>query len=129
MRPTPDEIVRRISVLLGGKSVRWTPAAQAVGDYDGRDRTVEVFEVEAREQRPLLRRLRPERKRIEDVIGGPLIVLFHTPAETRRLFPEMSSRARYPALAQKIASWTRPAHEGDRSVEPQDVERFTIEAA
>ena len=34
-----------------------------------------------------LRALRPE---IERLIGGSLILIFHTPAETERLYPEVS---------------------------------------
>jgi hypothetical protein len=40
-----DEPLRRISELLGGRSVRW--AQDVIGDYDGRDRTLEVFDARA----------------------------------------------------------------------------------
>jgi hypothetical protein len=93
--PSPRDLVpAQISALLGGRPTRWVPASRLVGDYDGRDRTLEVFDADAREQRALLRRLRPLRAEFERQIGGPLIVLFHTPSETARLYPEVRSLRR-----------------------------------
>lgn len=65
---------------------------------DGRDRTIEVFDAPASEQRALLRLLRPARAEIEAALGGPLIVVFHTPRETERLYPEVSAARRYREL-------------------------------
>jgi hypothetical protein len=93
---TRDEIPDRISELLDGRPTRWTPAERLLGDYDGRERTLDVFDAHAVEQRSLLRQLRPLRGAIEQVIGGPLIVLFHTPRETRRLYPNVQCVHRGP---------------------------------
>ncbi|MBI5481922.1 MAG: hypothetical protein HY906_23915 [Deltaproteobacteria bacterium] len=76
-----------ISGVLEGRPVRW--ASAAVGDYDGRERTLEVFLADAAEQRPLLRLLRPLRPALEAGVGGPVVVVFHTWAETFRLYPEV----------------------------------------
>jgi hypothetical protein len=77
-----------ISKLLD-KPTRW--ATGVVGDYDGRDRTIEVFCAAAEEQRSLGRRLRPLAPLIEAAIGGPAVYIFHTPAETRRLYSEVAT--------------------------------------
>jgi hypothetical protein len=76
----------RVAELLDGRPTRWVPQERLVGDYDGRDRTLEVFDAAARDQRELLRRLRVIREKVEQQIGGPLTVLFHTPGETERLY-------------------------------------------
>lgn len=84
-----DEIPRRVSDVLGGRPTRWLSDARAVGDFDGRERTLEVFGADADDQRALLRRLRPMRPEIEQALGGPLVVVFHTTDESVRLYPEI----------------------------------------
>jgi hypothetical protein len=59
-----------------------------MGDYDGRDRTLEVFNADSGEQRDLLRRLRPIRSELEPIVGGSVIVIFHTRSESARLYGE-----------------------------------------
>ena len=86
-----DALARRISDLLRGRPVRW--ARNAVGDYDGRDRTLEVFNADAGEQRELFRALRPIRQEMEAVAGGPVIVIFHTRAESARLYSDFVRQA------------------------------------
>jgi len=81
-----DEFMRRISDLLNGRPVRW--AEDVIGDYDGRDRTLEVFNADPAEQGDLFRRLRPVRKEMEVLAGGPVIVIFHTRTESVRLYAD-----------------------------------------
>jgi len=81
-----DEFMRRISDLLDGRPVRW--AGDVVGDYDGRDRTLEVFNADPAEQGELFRRLRPVREEMEALAGGPVIVIFHTRTESARLYSD-----------------------------------------
>ena len=86
-----EELARRIRGVLSGRPVRW--AQNVLGDYDGRDRTLEVFNADAAEQRELFRSLRPLRKEMEVVAGGPVIVIFHTRAESARLYSDFVERA------------------------------------
>ena len=81
-----DDLARRISGLLRGRPVRW--AKHPLGDYDGRDRTLEVFNADAGEHRELFRAMRPIRQEMEAVAGGPVIVIFHTRAESARLYSD-----------------------------------------
>jgi hypothetical protein len=85
-----DEFVQRISDLLGGRPVRW--AQDVVGDYDGRERTLEVFNADLGEQDDLFRRLRPVRKEMELFARGPVIVIFHTRSESARLYSDVPDR-------------------------------------
>ena len=122
-------IVRRVADLVGGRAVRWLPADRAFGGYDGRENTLEIFNVEAKEQRSLLRSVSPGRAEIERAIGGPLIVVFHTPSETSRLYPGLSFRHSYQALATSIGKWMERDHSAAPAVEPEQVVRFTLETA
>ena len=81
----------RLSDLLDGRPVRW--AEHVAGDYDGRDRTLEVFNADPAEQRELFRRLRPVRKEMEALAGGPVIVIFHTRTESARLYSDFVEQA------------------------------------
>jgi hypothetical protein len=128
MTLTREQVPERVSDLFEGRPARWVPAAKAVGDYDGRERTLEVFEADAREQRDLLRRLRGVRPELERAIGGPLVIVFHTVAETQRLYPEVRAE-RYRALAERIAEWMTLDHSDDPAFDPNDIARLTIEAA
>jgi hypothetical protein len=88
---TSGELAMRISDALSGRPVRW--AKNVVGDYDGRDRTLEVFNADAREQRDLLRRLRPLQAEMAATAGGPVIVIFHTRDESARLYSDFIKSA------------------------------------
>lgn len=82
------DVPRRVAEVLG-RPARWAATADSIGDYDGREHTLDVFDAEAREQLALLRALRAERAELERAAGGPLIVIFHTKAETRRLYGDV----------------------------------------
>lgn len=124
-----EEIPGWVSALFGGRTVRWAPAERRIGDYDGNDRTLEVFDAPASEQRSLLRRLRPVRSDIEQAIGGPLIVIFHTPGETERLYPEVSTAWRYRELAARMEEWTTSTRSDQRAYDPDDIASLTVGAA
>lgn len=80
-----EQILLRVTELLDDRPVRWSDPGQFIGDYDGRERTLEVFNADAAEQRDLLRRMRPIREELEAVAGGPVVVVFHTRTESARL--------------------------------------------
>ncbi len=89
MTMTRDDVPDVVSGLLGGRPVRWASPELACGDYDGRERTLDVFLADPAEQLPLLRIVRPIRRELEVAAGGPIIMIFHTPSETRRLYPDL----------------------------------------
>jgi len=49
---------------------------------------LEVFNADAGEQRDLLRRLRPIRSELGLIVGGAVIVIFHTRSESARLYAD-----------------------------------------
>ena len=76
----PVPLMSRLVAAFDGRPVRW--AAAQLGDYDGRDRTLEVFNADPSEQRDLVRRLRPLRAALERDAGGPVVLVFHTRAQS-----------------------------------------------
>lgn len=85
---TREELLPVIIAAFEGRPVRWAEA-HALGDYDGRERTLEVFNADARDQLELLTRFRSLRPAVESVAGGPVIVIFHTTRETTRLYADV----------------------------------------
>ena len=55
MTTSREDWALRVRELMQGRPVRWAGAPELVGDYDGRERTLEVFNANASEQRALLR--------------------------------------------------------------------------
>jgi hypothetical protein len=83
-----EQLARKISFLMGERPVRWADQRRFLGDYDGRDRTLEVFNADPLEQRDLVRRMRPLRHELEEVAEGPVVIIFHTRSESARLYSE-----------------------------------------
>lgn len=86
-----EHVLPRISAAFEGRPVRWADD-DVLGDYDGRERTLEVFNADAREQLELLHRFRPLRPDVEQLAGGPVVVIFHTTKETARLYAEFIAK-------------------------------------
>ncbi|MCB9587927.1 MAG: hypothetical protein H6718_21155 [Polyangiaceae bacterium] len=87
---TREEWAERIQAFTG-RPVRWAPADQLWGDYDGRNNTIEIFNVDGPEQRELYHRLRSLREDLESKLGA-LIVIFHTRKESQRLYSDFITR-------------------------------------
>ena len=85
---TREDVPRRVAEL-SGRPVRWASRGRSLGDYDGRERTLEIFNADPGEQRTVLRELRTERSDLERAAGGPLVIVFHTSSETRRLYADV----------------------------------------
>jgi len=92
-----DQVPEVVSRALGDKPVRWAPRGSSIGDYDGRDATLDIFDAPAGDQLMLLRRLREIRDDIDTAAGSAVVFVFHTPSETRRLYPELGAGRASPA--------------------------------
>jgi hypothetical protein len=77
------KILRAVSRAMGDRPVRWGDSPFA---YDGHERTVEVFNADAEEQRELRKALRPLRDELNELAGGPLVLIFHTRLQTERFY-------------------------------------------
>ena len=59
---------------------RWASERTTRGDFDGRGNTIELFGVPVAEQRLRHRTLAPLRRWAEELLGGHLIIVQHSPA-------------------------------------------------
>lgn len=82
-----DRVPFIVSRLLEWRPVRW---ATLVGDYDGRERTLEVFNADPRDQRRFLVEIDKNRKALANAAGGPLIVIFHSVSQTEERYREFA---------------------------------------
>lgn len=112
-----------VSERLDRRPVRW---GQGLGDFDGHERTLEIFEADAREQRALLRALRPWREALDQAADGPVVIVFHTRAESRRLYREFVDRWHRRVLAGRVAEWIVEDADTDPAFEPADVEPLRL---
>jgi hypothetical protein len=85
---TRTEVPYVVSKLMGDRPARWAPAALLVGDYDGRERTLEVFNAEPKDQLDLRKALRPVRSAIQEAAGGPVVIIFHTEKESAKRYAD-----------------------------------------
>ena len=67
-----------VSRIIEGRPVRWAPPKRNLGDFDGRERTLQVFNADAKDQRRLLDEIDRHRAPFEEAAGGPLVVVFHS---------------------------------------------------
>lgn len=79
-----EDVPFYVSRLMGDRPVRWAPPELRRGDYDGRERTLEVFLADAAEQLALLEAIGEEGwAKLEAAAGGAIVYIFHTKKESR----------------------------------------------
>jgi hypothetical protein len=71
-------VLLTVSELVEGRPVRWLPEDRRVGDYDGCDRTLQVFCADPKDQRRLLDKIDEHRDVLEKAAGGPMVLVFHS---------------------------------------------------
>jgi hypothetical protein len=70
-----------------GRPARWAPPESILAAYDGWERTLQVFNAESREQIGLLEQLEPNRPILDELAGGPIVVIFLSSAQSARHLP------------------------------------------
>ncbi len=112
-----------VSGLIGGRPVRWAPTERLVGDYDGRERTLEIFNADVPEQRPILEAVDRERLRLEKAAGGPLVLVFHSVKQSKTRHQEFLTffESLFPVIealpAPALVPWC-PDEPGSRTDDP-----------
>ncbi|HYO52502.1 hypothetical protein [Archangium sp.] len=70
--------------IVGGRPVRWADGRTTLGDFDGREWTLELFDIPLNERRLLQDPLWALRKQVWEQMGRALVFIFHTPEATER---------------------------------------------
>lgn len=73
-----------------GRPVRWVDEGLG-GDFEGRETTLEIFDVQDDDQKTLFVELSALRNEARQILGERLRILFHTPEATTRLYPGVRS--------------------------------------
>jgi hypothetical protein len=82
------EFIRmRVAGLLGGRPVHWADERTSRGDFDGREWTLDLFDVAHEEQREAHARLWKLKRLLWEKMRISLTFIFHSPADTDRLYP------------------------------------------
>jgi hypothetical protein len=121
-----NTIPARVSELLDRRPVRW---GEMAGDFDGREHTLEVFDADAGEQRGLLRRLRHVRAELDEAAGGRLVIVFHTRAESRRLYADVIDGWYRQVLANRVVAWIEERSDVDPPLRATDIEPLGLREA
>ena len=86
MVDTKEFLRRKFQKIASGRPVRWTDQQTSVGDFDGRDWTVEIFDVPASERRDLRAKLWPAREHVRHTLGAHIRFVFHTSEATDKYY-------------------------------------------
>lgn len=90
-----EEVLQRLAVATGFRyPLRWADDRTTLGDYDGRDLTIEVFNISSNRQRAFFGELRQLRRELEDEFGRPVTFIFHTPEVTARHYAHLFAELR-----------------------------------
>lgn len=84
-----EAIRLRFVAATGGRPVEWSDDRTSRGDFDGREWTLEVFDVPAVEERSLHRSLWPLREEVRKKHRLHLALIFHTPEATEKRYAWM----------------------------------------
>lgn len=119
-----DEVPSAVSRRLSGRPVRWATREQLVGDYDGRERTLEVFLADAKDQMALRAAIEVIRSDVAEAAGGPIVLIFHTTKESQRLHAAFLREFASPRPVAKVTRAILQLGEGayeDRSVKRDEM--------
>jgi hypothetical protein len=78
------EDVPAVVAQLSRRPVRWAPEEALLGQYDGDERTLQIFNAELGDQLRLLEQLEPYRPWLERSAGGPIVVIFFSVKQSLR---------------------------------------------
>lgn len=71
------------------RPVRWAVEAPPQGDFEDRESTIEIFDVQDFDQQRTFATLGPLRRKARELLGRSVRVLFHTPQATTRYYADV----------------------------------------
>lgn len=92
-----EDIPFAVSRLIGNRPVRW---AKSVGDYDGRERTLQVFNADVSDRRALDEAIDSCRSLFELAADGPFVIIFYSTSQSAERYAD-------------FIAWWQPFEEDD----------------
>jgi len=108
--------------------LRWADERTTLGDFEGRELTVDVFNIPLNEQNDLYRKLRPLRNELRFELAQRIVFVFHSPEETTRHYSSLFPRLISTEIGQTVHIMVSEGGSGDR-FEHQTGLHFSMEAA
>lgn len=94
-----DDLLRNLSIRTRLRyPLRWADDQTSLGDFDGRDLAIDVFNIPPQEQRAFFSDLRSIRKELHQRLGHTVTFVFHTPEATAQYYTHLSSQITNAAL-------------------------------
>jgi hypothetical protein len=94
-----DDLLRDLSISTRLRyPLRWADDQTSLGDFDGRDLAIDVFNIPSQEQRAFFRDLRSIRKELQQHLGHTVTFVFHTPEATAEYYAHLFSKITDAAL-------------------------------
>jgi hypothetical protein len=87
-----DAILELVRRRASGRPAWWTDSRTSAADFDGREWTIEVFDVAKGDRRALREALWDVFTESRRNTGKNLSLLTHTPENTTRLYPRVRTR-------------------------------------
>jgi hypothetical protein len=94
---TIEDVPAVVAQLLR-RPARWAPEQALLGEYDGHERTLQVFNTELRDQLRLLEELEQYRPWLERSAGGPIVAMFFSVKQSLRHAEFVSSFSLEPPI-------------------------------
>ena len=89
---TRDEVPAFVSKIVDGRPVRWIPTVRCipalglVGSVGSGERTLQVFNANAKDQRRLRETIAAHRGWLEKAAGGPLVIIFYSEKQSQERY-------------------------------------------
>ena len=83
------QILLLFRATLPNYPVRWADDRTTLGDFEGREFALEIFNVPVEQQRSLYQHSRDLRKSSREILGSPILLIFHTPEATREHYAHL----------------------------------------
>jgi len=109
------EILRRLAMAIGFRyPLRWADERTTLGDYEGRDLTIEVFNIPSARQREFFRELRQHRRELQEILGRPVTFVFHTPQVTKQYYSHLFAEVHGAEITGALTIELEPGGVGER---------------
>jgi hypothetical protein len=109
------EILQRLAIAVGFRyPLRWADERTTLGDYEGRDLTIEVFNIPSARQRGFFHEIRQHRRELQEMLGRPVTFVFHTPEVTKQYYSHLFAEVHGAEITGALSIELEPGGVGER---------------